>query len=214
MSSNDNYEKKYLKYKNKYIELKNMIGGVEKYVVGMRVKRVKGDDDVYVDGSIHRAEALDKYGIIKKIQEESEWPPGSGKMLPKTYSIDFENHYEGTKYEGVLINVIEDDLELASPKPIPTTDKLKKMEGIAKPEKEIEVLVDGRIMLLPLHKIGEPILMFAKQVAAYKLKPKEGKLLHANEHTIMVSDLPGFKDYTFKVFFDSKDSTYKVTRLS
>lgn len=198
MSSNDNYEKKYLKYKNKYIELKNMIGGVEKYVVGMRVKRVKGDDDVYVDGSIHRAEALGKYGIIKKIEEEREWPPGSGKMLPKTYSIDFENHYEGTKYEGVLINVIEDDLELASPKL----------------EKEIEVLVDGRIMLLPLHKIGEPILMFAKQVAAYKLKPKEGSIMDADENTIMISNLPGFKDYTFKVFFDSKDSTYKVTRLS
>jgi hypothetical protein len=112
--NNDAYKLKYMKYKAKYLELKNMLGGAEaeKYVVGMRVKRVKGDDDVYADGSIHRAEALGKYGIIKSIQEEKEWPPGSGKMLPKMYFIDFKNHYEGTKHEGVTIGVIEDDLEL------------------------------------------------------------------------------------------------------
>jgi len=111
---NDAYKLKYLKYKEKYLELKEMLGGAEaeKYVVGMRVKRVKGDDDVYADGSIHRAEALGKYGIIKSIEEEREWPPGSGKMLPKMYVIDFKNHYEGTKHEGVTISVIEDDLEL------------------------------------------------------------------------------------------------------
>jgi hypothetical protein len=38
--NNDAYKLKYMKYKAKYLELKEMLGGAEaeKYVVGMRVK--------------------------------------------------------------------------------------------------------------------------------------------------------------------------------
>ena len=94
----------------------------------------------------------------------------------------------------------------------------KKMEGIATPEKEIEVQVDTRIALLPLYKIGEPTLMFAKQVAAYKLKPKEGSSIDADENTIMISNLPEFKDYLFKVKIIpspnyKKNSIYQLTRI-
>ena len=257
--SNDAYKLKYLKYKEKYLELKNMFGGAEaeKYVVGMRVKRVKGDDDVYADGSIHRAEALGKYGIIKSIQEEKEWPPGSGKMLPKMYFIDFKNHYEGTKHEGVTISVIEDDLELVPSyqgqqlssrvpempgrRPIQTRQAAERgslraaaaalaeeeyggpraaprtpVPGL--PEKEIEVQVGTRIALLPLYKIGEPIEMNDKQLSAYKLRPEYGRLIDADENTIMISELPGFKSYLFKVKiiptrYYGKSSTKQLIRL-
>ncbi len=147
--NNDAYKLKYMKYKAKYLELKEMLGGAEaeKYVVGMRVKRVKGDDDVYADGSIHRGEAIGKYGIIKEIREEEEWPPGSGKILPKAYIIDFKNHYEGTKHEGVLISVIEDDLE---PVEVNMIEKIRILKD------EMKVLND----LIIKSKRGENINIF------------------------------------------------------
>ena len=43
-----------------------MSGGVEdmKFSVGMRVQRVKGDDDIHADGSIHPGEAIGKPASI------------------------------------------------------------------------------------------------------------------------------------------------------
>ena len=51
-------------------------------------------------------------GKIKFISHESEWPPKSGKIIPKMQVKHFPNLYKGTKHEGTLLGVVEDDLEL------------------------------------------------------------------------------------------------------
>lgn len=57
-------------------------------------------------------EALGMIGEIKGISPEFEWPPESGKIIPKMYVIHFPNLYKGTKHEGTFLAVVEDDLEL------------------------------------------------------------------------------------------------------
>ncbi len=59
-------------------------------------------------------EAFGMTGEIKFISLEREWPPNSGKIIPKMYFIDFPNLYKNTNYEGTLLGVIEGDLELVT----------------------------------------------------------------------------------------------------
>lgn len=58
------------------------------------------------------AEALGMTGKIINISPSKEWPPNSGQMVPKMYFINFPDLYKGTEHEGVLLGVIEADLEL------------------------------------------------------------------------------------------------------
>ena len=124
----DNYYSKYIKYKKKYLDLK---GGsttpvIEKssFTIGSRVKRIKGADVRHADGSTHPAEAIGKVGTILGIREEEEWPPNSGTILPKAYWVSFDNHYQGTKHEGVRIAVIAEDLvELKATSQVPAASK-------------------------------------------------------------------------------------------
>jgi hypothetical protein len=117
------YKDKYLKYKSKYLELKKQVGG-NKFKLGDMVKRIGSS---YNEGS--KVEALGMIGEIKNINESSEWPPQSGKMIPKMYFINFPDLYKGTKHEGVLLGVVEDDLELVPPQDAaalaPAHDKFK-----------------------------------------------------------------------------------------
>lgn len=79
-----------------------------KFQICDTVKRIRGTD---IGEGI---EALGLIGVIKDISPEKEWPIGSSKILPKMYIIDFPELYKGTKYEGVLLGVPENDLELVS----------------------------------------------------------------------------------------------------
>ena len=101
------YQEKYFKYKNKYLNLKKQVGG-NKFKVGDTVKRV--GSSWKEEGS--DVEALGMVGIIKNITESSEWPPQSGRILPKLYFISFPDLYKGTEQEGTLLGVVEEDLEL------------------------------------------------------------------------------------------------------
>ena len=51
---------------------------------------------------------------LKFISLEKEWPPNSGRIIPKMYFIDFLDLYKGTNHEGTLLGVIEGDLELVT----------------------------------------------------------------------------------------------------
>lgn len=77
------------------------------FKVGDTVKRI---------GSLHNegdtVEALGMTGEIVSIAPEGEWPPGSGRILPKIYFINFPDLYKGTRHEGVNLGVVEEDLEL------------------------------------------------------------------------------------------------------
>ncbi len=101
------YQEKYFKYKNKYLNLKKQVGG-NKFKLGDTVKRI--GSSLADKGS--NVEAVGMVGIIKHIDESSEWPPQSGKVLPKQYFIHFPDLYKGTKHDGVLLGVPEEDLEL------------------------------------------------------------------------------------------------------
>ena len=59
-------------------------------------------------------EAFGMTGEIKFISPEKEWPPNSGRIIPKMYFIDFPNLYKGTIHEGTLLGVIEDDLKIVT----------------------------------------------------------------------------------------------------
>ena len=50
--------------------------------------------------------------VIQFNQESGEWPPQSGRVLPKQYFVHFPDLYKGTKHDGVLLGVPEEDLEL------------------------------------------------------------------------------------------------------
>ena len=101
------YQEKYFKYKNKYLNIKKQVGG-NKFKLGDTVKRIGGS---WADKG-YKVEALGMVGVIQFIQESSEWPPQSGRVLPKQYFIHFPDLYKGTKHDGVLLGVPEEDLEL------------------------------------------------------------------------------------------------------
>ena len=130
----DNYSK-YIKYKKKYLNLK---GGAFK--IGSRVKRIKGADVRHADGSMHPAEAIGKVGTILGIREEGEWPPNSGTILPKAYWVSFDNHYQGTKHEGVRIAVIAEDL-------VESKEEIKR-------EQEQGNVLNNKIMIVTKNIIG------------------------------------------------------------
>ena len=79
-----------------------------KFKLGNTVKRIGSS---WVDKG-YKVEALGMVGVIQFIQESSEWPPQSGRVLPKQYFIHFPDLYKGTKRDGVLLGVVEEDLEL------------------------------------------------------------------------------------------------------
>ena len=115
-----NYYSKYIKYKKLYLTNRNkMIGGGDKFKVGDKVKRIKGNPVEDANGNMRPPEAVGMTGTIQFIQEAGEWPPGSGKIMPKRYVINFPELYKGTKYAGVMLGVIEEELELV---PSFTTD--------------------------------------------------------------------------------------------
>lgn len=60
-------------------------------------------------------EALGMIGEIKNIIPKSEWPPNSGRIVPKMYFIHFPNLYKDTKHQGTLLGVVEGDLEIVIP---------------------------------------------------------------------------------------------------
>jgi hypothetical protein len=59
------------------------------------------------------SEAVGLTGIIRGFSQGGEWPPNSGRLLPFMYTISFPELYKNTMYEGVMLNVVEEDLELA-----------------------------------------------------------------------------------------------------
>ena len=75
------------------------------FKIGDRVKRVGSS---YSEGG--NVEALGMTGVIVDISPEGEW---FGRNIPKMYLIDFPDLYTGTEHEGVLLGVIEQDLESA-----------------------------------------------------------------------------------------------------
>jgi hypothetical protein len=77
-----------------------------KFQIGDKVKRINGQN------TGEGVEAIGMIGEIKHIVPACEWPPNSGRFLPMMYSIHFPKLYEGTRYDGILLNVIEGDLEL------------------------------------------------------------------------------------------------------
>ena len=84
------------------------------FKIGDSVKRIRNTF------SESKVEALGLIGEIKHIAPVREMPPNSGRMIPKMYFIDFPDLYRGTEHEGVLLGVVEEDLELVIDK-IPTS---------------------------------------------------------------------------------------------
>ena len=93
-------KKEIYKIIEEYIKSNLKAMSANNFKVGSRVKRIKGTDIRHANGSMHPAEAIGKVGTIKRISEE----------VPKKYWIDFDDHYQGTRHEGVLIGVIAEDL--------------------------------------------------------------------------------------------------------
>jgi len=260
--NNDAYKLKYLKYKEKYLELKNISGGgncneIDKIKLEYSsyredvddvtlkslekdtCKKFKKGDWVFYSQWKNKTRSnpvgtLRKYiAYIEKIDLTSDQFGNKSPTFTlfiykdiKTgtrlneYFFEFENHHVNSH---AFIEVIDtddishDDMVLSAIE-YNTRGKLRKMEGIAEPEKEIEVQVGTRIALLPLYKIGEPIEMNDRQLLAYKLRPEDGRLIDTDENTIMISELPGFKSYLFKVKiipsrYYGKSSTKQLIRL-
>ena len=77
------------------------------FEVGQNVKRTGSS---YSESEV--VEALGMTGEIKFISSEREWPPNSGKIIPKMYVINFPELYPDSKHGDVLLGVVEEDLEL------------------------------------------------------------------------------------------------------
>ena len=75
--------------------------------VGQNVKRTGSS---YSESEV--VEALGMTVEIKFISSEREWPPNSGKIIPKMYVINFPELYPDSKHGDVLLGVVEEDLEL------------------------------------------------------------------------------------------------------
>lgn len=78
---------------------------VNQLAVGDKVKRI-GKTDVG-----EGVEAFGMTGTIRNIEPRREWPPQSGRIVPKMYFIHFPELYKGTKYDGVQLGVVREDLE-------------------------------------------------------------------------------------------------------
>ena len=78
-----------------------------KFNVGDIVKRIGSS---YYEGA--SPEAMGMIGTVVSISESTEWPPNSGRIIPKLYFINFPELYKGTKHENVKLGVVGEDLEL------------------------------------------------------------------------------------------------------
>ena len=114
-----------------------------KFKVGDNVKRT-GSSWSWSESK--EVEALGMIGEIKFISPERE-SPESGRIIPKMYVIHFPNLYKGTKNEGTLLGVVEDDLELVVDI-IPTSVTI----GIIGPGSRPSVIGVGASCVSPLKK--------------------------------------------------------------